>query len=291
MSGTGYRRFRRPEWAYAVVLLAPALALFLAFVIAPMVIGFVISLTDYDILAGTASFIGAKNYLDLLGDPDFRAALWNTVVLCLEVVPVTILVSFGFAAMLDQRLHARRLLRTAYFLPLVSSAVVIATIFRFVFYQYGPVNSLLGTQTPFLSLPQYALGAIAVTLIWSLIPLNIVFYLAALQGVSQELHDAASIDGAGAIRRSRYISWPLVLPTTILVLILDLAAAAISSFDMIQVLTKGGPNGATTTAVYLLYRRAFVDFDLASASAIGFIVAAVLIVTTRLALSFQARRA
>src|ERR1044072_7987128 len=129
--------------------------------------------------------------------------------------------------MLDPKLHGRRLMRTTYFLPLVSSAVAIATIFRFVFYQYGPVNSLLGTQTPFLSLPQYALSAVALTLIWSLIPLNIIFYLAALQGVSQELHAAAAIDGAGTIRRARYISWPLVLPTTILVLVFDVSAAAI----------------------------------------------------------------
>lgn len=285
-----YRRFTYPEYVYALALLAPSLALFLIFVIGPMLFGLLISLTNYDLLAGTSEFVGLTNYIAFLSDPAFHQALWNTAILFGEVVPATIILSFLIACGLNLKLPGQVLFRTVYFLPLVSAAVAVATIFRFVFYQYGPINSILGTQIPFLSRPEFALHALSIILIWSLIPLNVVFYLAALQAVSRDLYDAAAIDGAGGVASTRYISWPLVLTTTIFVAVIDITAVAIGSFDIVQVLTKGGPLGSTTTVVYLLYRRAFVDFDLASASALGFILALVLLVITRLLLMFQSSR-
>jgi multiple sugar transport system permease protein len=282
-----YRRFRYPEYVYAAILLAPSLILFLTFVIGPMFFGLLISVTNYDILAGSSGWVGFANYGALFSDPEFHQALWNTVLLFAEVVPATILISFVVACLLNLKLPGRLIFRTAFFLPLVSAAVAVATIFRFVFYQNGPINSLLGTQIPFLSRPEFALLCLSVILIWTLVPLNVVFYLAALQAVGQDLVDAAALDGAGGIQTARHITWPLVLPTTIFVAVINITSVAIGSFDIVYVLTKGGPLGSTTTVVYLLYRRAFVDFDLPSASAIGFLLAVILLAITRLLLIYE----
>ena len=163
--------------------------------------------------------------------------------------------------------------------------------FRFVFYKNGLVNSFISIFTPshisFLALPEFAIHAVSVALIWSLVPLNIIFYLAALQAVSQELLDAAAVDGAGAVARSRRITWPLVLPTTVLLIVIDTTAIVIGSFDLVRVLTQGGPGGSTTTLVYLSWHRAFVDFDLPAGAAIGFTLAAGLLVATGLLLRFE----
>ena len=285
-----YRRFRYPEYVYAAVLLAPSLLLFLAFVIGPMFFGLLISVTNYDILAGSSGWVGLTNYTAFISDPQFHQALWNTFVLFVEVIPLAILLSFVIASLLNLKLPGRLVFRTAFFLPLISAAVAVATIFRFVFYQNGPINSLLGTQIAFLSQPEFALLCLSIILIWTLIPLNIVFYLAALQGVSRDLYDAASIDGAGGIAMARHITWPLVLPTTVFVTVINITAVAIGSFDIVYVLTKGGPQGSTTTVVYLLYRRAFVDFDLPSASALGFMLALLLLVITRLLLLYESSK-
>jgi ABC-type sugar transport system permease subunit len=200
------------------------------------------------------------------------------------------LLSFLLACLLNLKLPGRLVFRTAFFLPLISAAVAVATIFRFVFYQNGPINSILGTQIPFLSRPEFALLCVSIILIWTLIPLNIVFYLAALQSIGQDLFDAAAIDGASGIQVTRFITWPLVLPTTIFVAVINITAVAIGSFDMVYVLTKGGPLGSTTTVVYLLYRRAFVDFDLPSASALGFMLAVILLLITRVLLLYEASK-
>jgi ABC-type sugar transport system permease subunit len=212
------------------------------------------------------------------------------VILFAEVVPATIILSFIIANLLNVKLPGRLVFRTAFFLPLVSAAVAVATIFRFVFYQNGPINSILGTQIPFLSRPETALLCLSIILIWTLVPLNIVFYLAALQAVGQDLLDAAALDGASGVQSARYVIWPLVLPTTIFVAVINITAVAIGSFDIVYVLTKGGPQGATTTVVYLLYRRAFVDFDLPSASALGFLLALILLAGTRLLLIYEASK-
>jgi multiple sugar transport system permease protein len=285
-----YRRFRYPEYAFALVLLAPSLLLFLTFVIGPMFFGLLISVTNYDILQGSSEFVGLANYTAFLSDPQFHQALWNTVLLFAEVVPATIIISFLIACLLNMKLPGRLVFRTAFFLPLVSAAVAVATIFRFVFYQNGPINSILGTQIPFLSRPEFALLCLSIILIWTLVPLNIVFYLAALQAIGRDLVDAASIDGASGTQTTRYITWPLVLPTTIFITVINITAVAIGSFDIVYVLTKGGPLGSTTTVVYLLYRRAFVDFDLPSASALGFMLALILLLVTRLLLMYEASK-
>ena len=292
-SGGGRRRFSRPEWVYALVLLGPGLAIYSLFVALPTLAGFVLSLTNYDLLAQSGDFVGLDNYSALIPDPKAHQAFINSALMMLEVIPISIALSFIAAHLLNGRLVGKAVFRTIYFLPLVSSFVAVATIFRFIYWKNGMLNSLLSIITPvdvsWLSQPNTAIHAISVILIWTIVPLNVVFYLAALQGVPRELSDAASVDGASGIQKAWNVSWPLVFPTTILLIVLNMTLTVVFSFDMIRVLTQGGPQGTTTTPVYLLWERAFRNFDMATAAAIGFVLSAVLIVITFVLLRVQRR--
>ena len=293
VSRGGYRRFRRPEWVYALALLGPGIALYTIFVFLPTLAGFVLSLTDYDFLSKSGEFIGLENYAALLPDPKAHQAFINSALMMLEVIPISIVVSFTAAHLLNGRLRGKALFRTIYFLPLVSSFVAVATIFRFVFWKNGMLNSLLSIIMPvdvsWLNQPDTAIHALSVILIWTVIPLNIVFYVAALQGVPRELTDAAAVDGANGVQKARHVSWPVVFPTTILLIVLNMTFVVVFSFDIIRVLTQGGPQGTTTTPVYLLYQRGIQSFDMASASAIGFALAGLLILITFVLLRVQRR--
>ena len=275
------------------MLLGPGLALYTLFVAVPTIAGFVLSLTNYDLLAQSGDFIGFDNYTALISDPRAHQAFINAAVLMLEVIPISIGLSFIAAHLLNGRLAGKALFRTIYFLPLISSFVAVATIFRFIYWKNGLLNSVISnfmpSDTSWLAQPDTAIHALSIILIWTIVPLNIVFYVAALQGVPRELTDAASVDGASGPRKAWHISWPLVFPTTVLLIVLNMTLTVVASFDIIRVLTDGGPQGTTTTPVYLLWERAFRNFDMATASAIGFVLSGVLIIITFVLLRIQRR--
>ena len=190
-----------------------------------------------------------------------------------------------FANLLNQRIRGTSLFRLAYFLPLVASGVAVATMWRFVFTSDGLFNTFLSffvdTHTPYLVLPQWAPHVVAVIVLWSLIPLNTVFYMAALQSVPREQLDAAIVDGANAWQKARYVTWPLSAPTTFLLVILNLAITSVGSWDILNVLTGGGPENSTTTTAYLLYLRAFRgQFQIGFGSAMGVALTAMLLLLT-----------
>jgi ABC-type sugar transport system permease subunit len=149
--------------------------------------------------------------------------------------------------------------------------------FRFLLFPHrGLLNSALSLVVPseldYLGDPNLALHTISALIVWGAIPINVILYLAALQQVPPELHEAAAIDGAGVLDRFRHVTWPLVTPTTFMLVILNSLSATIGSFDLVRVLTDGGPLGATTTLVYLVYQRGFVDLNLGSAAALGYLL-------------------
>lgn len=271
----------RGQSAAAFLLVLPALLVYATFVILPTVGGFYISLTDYD-LSSNPKLIGLANYGELTSSRELAQAVANTGVMFIEAGLFAIPISFVLAHVLNQRLPGMGALRTIYLLPLVVSGAAIATIYRYVFFSRGVLNSLLSVihpiQIPYLSDPAFAIHAVSFIMLWSIVPLNLVFYLAALQTIPRELQDAARIDGAGAWGRLRYISWPLATPTTFILIILNVSAVAISSFDLVNILTKGQPQGTTTTILYLVYREAFLNFRLGFGSAMGMALFAILLV-------------
>ncbi len=276
--------WRGQERLAGYLLVAPALLMFGVFLLGPLVYGAYLSLTDRNLLADT-SFIWFENYANLHRDPLFFKSLRFTGLLFLEVTPAAILISFVFANLLNQRIRGAGLFRLAYFLPLVASGVAVATMWRFVFTSDGLFNTFLSffidVDTPYLVLPRWAPHVVAVILLWSLIPLNTVFYMAALQTVPREQLDAAIVDGANFWQKARYVTWPLSAPTTFLLVILNLAITSVGSWDILNVLTGGGPEFSTTTTAYLLYLRAFRgQFEIGFGSAMGVALTAILLLVT-----------
>jgi multiple sugar transport system permease protein len=284
---------RHEEWLWATLLLAPSLLLFGLFVLWPAVAGLLISFTNYRLLRAP-EFVGLDNYARLLRDPDVHQAALNTLVLFVEVVPLTIIISFALAALLNLPLRLREGYRVLYFLPLIASPVATAAMFRFLLYpERGLLNSALSLVAPvrldYLGSEALALHTISALIIWGAIPINVILYLAALQQAPPELYEAAAIDGAGALARFRHITWPLVTPTTFMLAILNSLAATIGSFDLVRVLTNGGPLGATTTLVYLVYQRGFVDLNMGLAAALGYALFVGVLILTLLQFRLQRR--
>ncbi|MCY3618933.1 MAG: sugar ABC transporter permease [Acidimicrobiaceae bacterium] len=276
--------WRGQERLAGYLLIAPALLMFGMFLLGPLVYGIYLSLTDRNLLADT-SFIWFENYANLHNDPLFFKSLRVTGLLFLEVTPPAILISFVFANLLNQRLKGVGILRLAYFLPLVASGVAVATMWRFVFTSDGLFNTFLSffvdVDTPYLVLPQWAPHVVAVILLWSLVPLNTVFYMAALQTVPRDQLDAAIVDGANFWQKALHVTWPLCAPTTFLLVILNLAITSVGSWDILHVLTGGGPEFSTTTTAFLLYLRAFRgQFEIGLGSAMGVALTAILLLLT-----------
>lgn len=292
------RRYRAATWRgqerlAGYTLVAPALGMFAVFLFSPLVYGVYLSLTDSNLLEGE-NFIWFENYLNLHKDPLFFRSLRTTGLLFLEVTPLAIGISFLFANLLNLRVRGTGLFRLAYFLPLVVSGVSVATMFRFVFTSDGLLNTFLSvfvdTSTPYLVLPWWTPHVVSVILLWTLVPLNTVFYMAALQSVPREQLDAATVDGAGAWQKARYVTWPLSAPTTFLLVILNLAITSIGSWDIINVLTGGGPDYSTTTTAHLLYQRAFRgQFEMGFGSAMGVALTAALLLLTVVLFKAQSR--
>ena len=275
---------RGQERLAGYILVAPALLMFGVFLLGPLIYGAYLSFTNSNLLSDS-NFIWFENYANLHRDPLFFRSLRFTGLLFIEVTPLAILISFVFANLLNQRIRGTSLFRLAYFLPLVASGVAVATMWRFVFTSDGLFNTFLSffvdTHTPYLVLPQWAPHVVAVIVLWSLIPLNTVFYMAALQSVPREQLDAATVDGANAWQKARYVTWPLSAPTTFLLVILNLAITSVGSWDILNVLTGGGPENSTTTTAYLLYLRAFRgQFQIGFGSAMGVALTAMLLLLT-----------
>lgn len=283
-AGRGGLAARHEEWLWAAILVLPSLALFALFVVWPAFEGLYLSFTDYHLLA-PPRFVGIAQYAKLLADPDVQQAAGNTGLLFAEVVPVTIVLAFLVAVLLNQPLRFRSSFQVFYFVPLIASPVATAAMFRFLLFPHrGLLNSAISLIGPveldFLGDPNLALPTISALIVWGAIPINVILYLAALQQVPPELHEAAAIDGAGILDRFRHVTWPLVTPTTFMLVILNSLGATIGSFDLVRVLTDGGPLGATTTLVYLVYQRGFVDLNFGSAAALGYLLfVGVLLVT------------
>ena len=184
--------------------------------------------------------------------------------------------------------------RGIYFLPLVTSGVAAATIFKWVYAkQAGPLNQLVGLfgipRQDWIFDETLVLPSLIVLAIWHRVPLNIIFYLAALQGVDRTLYEAARIDGANRWQQFRFVTWPLVTPTTFFVLIITTIALLVGAFDQISVMTNGGPLDASNVLVFNIYRTAFVYFQMGYASAMAYILFLVILAFTAVQWIMQKR--
>ena len=278
------RRIPR-DWLWALLFLGPNLLLFLLFTFFPILFGFGVSFFRWTIIEPPV-FVGLDNYTYFLyGDPLTPKVVRNSLVYTLGALPISVLLPLGLAVLLNQGLRGTSFFRGLYFLPLVTSAVATATIFKWIYArQAGPINQLTGLfgipRQDWLFDDRLVLPALIIATVWHRVPLNIIFYLAALQSVPRILYEAAEIDGANRWQQFRHITWPLVTPTTFFVLIITMINLLIGAFDMVNVMTQGGPLDATNVFVYNIYENAFEFFRMGYASAQAYLLFVVVFVAT-----------
>jgi multiple sugar transport system permease protein len=265
------------------VLLAPWIITLVVFWLYPFAHAFIMSLTEYNALSDTSSFIGLDNYTRAFKDKYFLLSLKNTFIFTFGTVPLTTAISIFLAALLNSKLvKFKEFFRATYFMPSVTSMIVIALIFTNLYAGDGYINKLASMlhlphpSTGWLLEPGTALYSIMAMDVWMAVGYYMVLFLAGMQTISIDLYDAADLNGATAWQKFWKITFPLIKPTLLFVLIIN----TIKSFQVfmeIYVMTKGGPMGSTSTLVYLVYENAFNKIDMMGyASAIAFILFGIL---------------
>lgn len=267
---------RKTESWSPYVLAGPALFFLALFLGYPMIRGFMLSFTETSLLAPqNSTFIGLANFTKLIAEPSTWNAIWITVIYAAGSVIGALVIGLFAALIMNMPLKGRGLIRSVVTLPWAVPPVAVALIFVWMFNnQYGVINFLLN-RTGFSSLyfhwldnPNLALVALYMVTIWMTFPISALILLAALQSVPTELYEASRVDGAGLFNRFRYVTYPGIKPR-LYVLALFLTIWALRRFDIIWVLTGGGPVGKTSTIVVQLYREAFENQNLGFASALG----------------------
>ncbi|MCO5250814.1 MAG: sugar ABC transporter permease [Candidatus Kapabacteria bacterium] len=279
--------------ANTLTLLMPWIIVLAVFWLYPLFYAIYISLTDYKTLTNTATFVGLSNYENLFGDSVFWVALKNTAIFTLGTVPITTAIALILASILNNKLiRFKEFFRASYFLPTVTSLVVISLIFTNLYARDGYINNILsmfGMPFPergWLLDTSTALLSIMAMDVWISIGYYMILFLAGMQTISEDLYDSAKLNGASPVQQFFYITLPLIKPTLLFVLVIN----TIKSFQVfieIFVMTKGGPLDSTTTLVYLVFVNAFEKTDMMGyASAIAFVLFFILLVFSYLQIKF-----
>lgn len=278
--------------AVVALFLAPSLVPLLLFTVGPMVASIGLSTLEWNLLKPPV-FVGFDNYDRLLGDAGFREAVVHTVQYVAGYLPIVLVGGLLIALALNQRLRGLALFRTAYFLPVVTSWVVVALMWRWLLDPgTGIVNyalGLVGIDGPgWWTDPDWAMASVIIASAWKDLGFVMVILLAGLQSIPEEYYEAASVDGAGRWSRFRNITIPLLTPSLFFVLVISLINN-LQVFDQVWVMTKGGPAGATSVVVENIVRNAFSYGQMGYAAAMSWIFFVVLLVITAVQFRLQRR--
>ncbi|HMQ31668.1 MAG TPA: sugar ABC transporter permease [Chloroflexaceae bacterium] len=285
---------RLPQLGWLALFLLPGLGGLLLFTLLPIAASLALTLFQWDLLT-PPRFVGLGNFARLLGDREFWAALRHTLAFIAGYLPMVLVLGLLVALALNAPLRGIGAIRTAFFLPVVSSWVAVALLWSWLFNpRYGLVNHLLGLlglpQPGWLFDPAWAMPAIVLTSVWKDLGFVVVLFLAGLQAIPQEYYEAASLDGAGPWARLRSITLPLLAPTTFFVTIISLINS-FQVFDQVWVMTQGGPAGATTVLVERVVRHAFSYGEMGYAATLSWAIFALIFLVTLVQLRAQRRGA
>jgi multiple sugar transport system permease protein len=285
------RRERR-QLLVGLLFASPWIIGFLGFTVIPIISSFYYSMTRYDLLR-PAVFIGADNYVNLMvHDSDFRLVAYNTLWWVLISAPMGVLSAFLMALMLNTEIIGRSFFRAVFFFPSIVPVVVTAFVWQFLLnVQYGAINSTLQSMgfpiIPFLSSPDLVKPSLVVIHMWSQGAAMVIF-LATLQDVPRSLYEAATVDGANALRRLWHVTIPMVSPVILFNLVMSLIGG-FQYFTLPWLLTQGGPSQATEFYALFLYRNAFIFLRMGKASALAWILFVVIVIFTYLLFRFSNR--
>lgn len=285
-------RLGRDTW-WAWWFLAPTILGLAALSAGPIFASFGISLTNWDLLS-QAKFVGLDNFASLLSNERFLLALRNTAFYTLTSVPLGLILGLGLALALDQRIRGIAIIRTAYFLPVVTSTTAIALVWLWIYSPRGGLlNEALGLfgvpPQKWISDPFWSMTSIVIMSVWQGLGTTVIIFLAGLQGIPQEYHDAAAVDGAGRWARFRHVTLPLLTPTIFFTGILSFIGS-FQVFDQVYVLARPGePTKATITLVYFIYENGFEHFKMGLAAAASWVLFLIVAVLTLLYFRSQSR--
>ena len=277
------RRLKQNLVGWGFVL--PSLIVFILFMFLPIVLGFWYSLTDYTGLSKDYQFIGLQNYIKMFSDRYFKVSVKNNCIYAVWFSVLTMLVSLILASLLNRLMRFRKFFRIAFFLPYISSMVSVAVIWKMIFNpQGGPLNSVLGqlgisNPPQWLASTTWALYAVIIVSVWKNCGYYMMIFLAGLQNVPDSLYEAAALDGAGKLQQYFRITLPLISPTIFLNLIL-VTINSFQVFDLVSVMTDGGPGMSTNVLAYRIYYEGFKSMHMGYASAISYFLFAVILVIT-----------
>lgn len=263
------------------LFVAPLMIFIAVFTYVPILTSLNLSVRQWNFLTPDMPFVGLRNYRELFASAEFWNSLWVTSVFAVLSVPLRLGAALAIASRLVRESLPSRLLRGALFLPSVTSTVSIAVVFSWVFAtDYGMMNALLGWlglgRPQWLQDPHLALWVLIFVNTWKQIGYDIVIYIAGLQAIPQELYDAAAVDGGRRLHVFRRVTMPLVMPTTYFLLVISVIEA-FQVFTIVNVMTHGGPAGATDMLVNLLYEIGFVLFDIGRGSALAVVLFVLLV--------------
>lgn len=268
----------------ALLFLSPTLIIVSVFIFFPIVFSFYLSFHEWNMFGGGQELVGLQNYARLMKSAEFWQVFGTTALYTIVTVPINMAVALAAAMFLDKKLAGKKLLRAAFFTPVIVSWVAAAVIWRWVFHpNIGLLNyvfSMIGLPAVnWVNDPVAALISMMIVGVWKTFGINMILFAAGLAGIPQHYYEAAEIDGAGPWSKFYRITLPLLSPTTLFILVLSIIGS-FQVFDLVWVLTHGGPLGATKVIVFYLYEQAFQYFNMGYASAIAYVLLALLFILT-----------
>jgi len=286
----GDRGWRKAGWV--AVFLLPSLLPLMAFTVGPMVASIGISTLEWNLISD-ARFVGLDNYRQLLADPTFRASLWHTLQYLGGYLPLVFVGGLGLALLLNRGLKGVALFRSVYFLPVVTSWVVVALVWRWLLSPSGGIVNAglaaIGVDGPgWWTDPSWAMPSVILASAWKDLGFVMVIFLAGLQGIPGEVEEAALVDGASAWQRFRNVTLPLLSPSSFFVVIISLING-FQVFDQVFVMTGGGPAGATTVVVEQVFTNAFRYGQMGYAAAMSWVLFAIILAVTLFQFRMQRR--
>ena len=262
-----------------ILFILPAIIGTLIFIIIPVICSFGLSFCKWDLI-NPIQFVGFQNYKEIFSEPLFFKILMNTVVFALTTSILGVLIPLVLACILNTKIKGAEFFKTAYFIPFITPMIVVGIIWEWIFDpNIGFLANFLNIHINWLYDTNFAMPALIIVSVWKLIGYNMIIFLASLSGISSSLFEAAKIDGASSVETFFNITIPMLSPSIFFVVIIT-AISSFQVFDLIYLMTQGGPLDSTNVLVYAIYKNAFEYFNIGKASAIAYVLFLIILILT-----------
>lgn len=274
-----FEKFVNNTQMSALIFLLPALLGTLIFIVIPVICSFGLSFVQWDLL-NPIKFVGFENYREIFHNGLFYKILGNTIVFALSTSFLGVIIPLILASILNTKIRGSEFFKGAYFLPFITPMVVVGVVWAWIFDpNIGLLNQILHLHLNWLYDSKLAMPALIVVSVWKLVGYNMIIFLSSLSAISQSLFEAAKIDGANSFQIFKNVTIPMLSPTIFFVVIIT-AISSFQVFDLIYLMTQGGPFDSTNVLVYAIYKNAFEYFNVGKASAIAYVLFVIILVLT-----------